>query len=314
MANILTLPGGINPLPSCGSLFATIDTIEVFVPPNIRSEQYRSFRRFGRFEPCVAKDRLYGHRLIVNRPNLNTVQCLDGLAHECGGVLSRFDICFDIQPPDGVTAEQLIAWIANTAILKWRRRGPMQDYENGNVYWQINHGKRPNRSLLVYHDEVNRVTGELNSVHLELRFFRADTIRRQGIERIKDLIALDPQRLVEKHLKFSDIGQDRVKRMMRQAVKADREQYHQKDTTGFTDQYRATIGVRIKGLLHRLGHDRSQYVKDVFRRRELNAIEPPFVIPNQLTWGTVEVKNGGIEIVGEMKNEGVIWSVNTPRG
>jgi hypothetical protein len=196
----------------------------------------------------------------------------------------------------------------------------MQDFENGNVYWQINQGKRPNRSLVAYLDEVNRVSGELNCVHLELRFFRADTIRRQGIERIKDLIDLNPRRLFAKHLKFSDIGQAHVKRMMREAVKEDREQYRQKETTKFIDQYRATIGVRVRGLLHRLGYDRSQLVKDVYQRRKLNTIEPPFVIPSQLSWDNDEactvrgIGSGSIEVIGEFGNEGVIWGVNTNMG
>ncbi len=283
MLHVAPLKRGSNATQRCG-VFASIDTIEVFVPPNVSAEQRRAFDRYGHFKPCGAKNQLFGYRLIVNRPDLKTLQILDRLADETGSVICRFDICLDIQPFDGATAEQLIVWITSAAILKWRRRGPMQDYENGAVYWQMKRRKRPNRNLVVYKDEVNRVTGELNCVHLELRFFRADTIRRQGVERITDLINLNPSELFSKHLKFTDIGTAHVQRVQRQAVKEDREQYRQKDTTEFTDQYRASISRRVRGFMHRFGYDRSQHVRDNFQNRKISTIEPLFVIPHELSW------------------------------
>jgi hypothetical protein len=273
------------PVVRCDDTVASIDTIEVFFPHFLMPDQHLALCHCGRLVPCSdAKGRLWGHRLIVNRPDRPTLRRLDQLCPEYCGVLSRLDIAIDIQAPIGVSAEEAQSWIVRSAILKWRRRGPMEDYDDGS-YWQMNaSGRRPNRNLVIYRDKFNRVTGELNCVHLELRFFRADTIRRQGIRSIKDVVALNPDKLFARHVKFTDAGELYVVKTTREVVRDDREKYRGRETSEFTDRYRSNIPRMVRGLLHRLGRDRSQYVKDVFGHRKINVIEPPFSVPHELTW------------------------------
>jgi hypothetical protein len=248
----------IKPIAHCDEICATIDTIEVFFPRVLTREQYQAISRYGRLKPCFDADgRQRGNLFIRNRPDRLTLQRLDPLARECSGVLSRLDIALDIQPPPGVTVEHLKSWIIRTGVLKWRRKQPMHDMENG-TYWIMTSGRRATRNLCICVAGYNRVTGELDCVHLELRFFRSQTIGRQGILSIKDVINLNPNRLFAKHVKFTDIGDMHVIKVMRQAVKDDKGRCRNKETTKFDDQYRASIPRRAKGLLKRLGYDRSQ--------------------------------------------------------
>jgi hypothetical protein len=272
---------------SASRVFASVDTIEIFFAITLTPDQQLVLRRCGDLRECRdAGGRLQGHRLIINRPDRAALLDLDQLCPEYRGVLSRFDVALEIQPPSEVAAEGLLEWIACNSVLRWRRRGPMEDFENGAVYWQmkLRSGRRPSRNLVAYPDVVNRVTGEPNCAHLELRFYRADTIRRQGIRTVKDLITLDPSKLFARHVKFSDAGEQYVVKMMREAVKDDIERYRNREASEFTDRYRAHIPRRVRGRLHRLGQDRAQHVKDASPRTKLKPTEPPFAIPRELTW------------------------------
>jgi len=299
--DILHLRAGVKPGIRCDAV-ASIDTIEIFFPLTLTRDQHLALRRYGPFS-SNAKGQLWGHQLIINRPSRAALLELDRPTHELRGVLSRLDIAVEIQPANADSVEELQSWIIRSTILKWRRRGPMGDFDDG-TYWQMRRrsGRRSTRNLLVYADEVNRVTGEPNCVHLELRFLRAATIRRQGIRRIKDLINLNPSKSFARHVKFSDageLGEMLVIKAMRQAVREDIEKYRGRETSRFTDQYRSAIPRRVRGLWHRLGYDRrAQYVKDIGAQRKINGIEPPFSIPHELSWS-----NQVLPIIGLLKTK-----------
>ena len=68
----------------------------------------------------------------------------------------------------------------------------MHDEENG-LYWveQASRSRRSNRDLVLYDDKTSKVTGA-PCAHLELRFFGAGSVRRQGPERVTDLTEINP--------------------------------------------------------------------------------------------------------------------------
>ena len=168
----------------------------------------------------------------------------------------------------------------------------MDDYDNGGVGWVQRKGKRRYpRNIVIYADKPNRFTGELNCVHMELRFFNAASLKRNGIRSVSDLMAINPNILFQKHVKWSDAGDNYVINAMRKAVTADRQRqlpHHHP----YTDVYRAHIPEKVKSILHRNGSDRAQNI--VMRKRlKRNDVVAPFDIP---------VKRG----MRSMPNEGAL--------
>jgi hypothetical protein len=266
-----------------------LDTIEIFFPL-LRSEQYRDVNRFGEIKECRDhQGSLWGYRLILNQPNRRTVLRLDPIVKRYRGTVCRFDLAMDIQVPDAKNAKKVKDMILRTALLRWRRRGPMHDkgdgpyYDRGTFYWvwwEKRH--RSNRSLILYADKDNRFTGELGCVHLELKFLKANVVRSQGIHRVKDLLDVNPKALFDKHVKWTDYADKYVQKVVRQAVKKDRAQYQGKRTHPANDRVRGSLHKIMEGILHRAKVDRAQTWKD--RGRDMKAIKCPFTVPTTLTW------------------------------
>jgi hypothetical protein len=164
-------------------------------------------------------------------------------------------------------------------MLKWRRKGVMVEVGQ-TTYWARN-GRR---LLVVYPADYNRITGELNPIHLELRLRGAAVIRKEGISGIKDLFMLNPQAVFAKHTKWSDLGDRYVRKMIRQETAKDRETYRGRRVSRFMNDYRAHIPTYVRTLLRNTGLDRSQNVRDLgVKRRMIKVVKPPFAIPTILT-------------------------------
>jgi hypothetical protein len=131
----------------------------------------------------------------------------------CG--VSRFDVALDMQcdKPSGLREQ-----ILRRLVLKWRPKGAMHEVSD-TVYWGRHRHSR--RNLVLYTDKHNKMTGELDCVHLELRFLRSDIIRKQGIARPSDLIKLDPKALFAKHLKWTNLADRYVKKITRKIFRSE---------------------------------------------------------------------------------------------
>jgi len=284
--------------PQALAIRAYIDSIELWFPPSLRSEQYRDLRCIGRIKPCRDhRGRLWGYRFFRNKLDLPTLLLLDRKAQSYRGILSRFDLAIDIQAPSFDAANFLEDLILRTALLRWRHPGPMDDQENGTNWSQWNEeAKRTNRNLTLYADRHNRFTDELNCVHFELRFLRPHIIRAQGIHRVKDMLDINPKDLFDRHVKFSDLEvvEDHVLKIVRETVRDERERHlaeHAEDRNAFTDAYRANISNRVAWWLHRFGYDRAQELHGV---KAMKAITSPLTIPITLTWQTRPLKTNNI--------------------
>jgi hypothetical protein len=268
LAIVKAIPPGNNPKVQA---YAYLDTIEVYFPLTL-SPHLPALRRQGWWIELSTdpKGRLWGYRLILNQPfSRNRLLELDELANEFRGVLSRLDVAFDLQPPLSSGPNEIMDRIARTALLKYRRKGPMHKKE-GTLYW-VRWGKgerRFGKNLVLYPDH-NRMTGELNAVHLELRFLRPDMVKRQmerqGLHGIKGLIDIDPHELLEHRVKWSEEAADKH---IRTVVKREGNLPPRK----------------VKEILRRIGHDKAQGIKDVFPRRRFKPSLAPFEAPRKLIW------------------------------
>ena len=257
---------------------AYIDSVESYFPPLSDPQAYAALKRFGQLRPASKRRRpRCGYLLSVQQPDIRKVMRLEALLNKYRGVLHRLDVAIDIQ---AANPEQMRELILTQLMLKWRPKRPMKDIEQL-TYWGP---RKARRNVVVYPTEFNRITGELNPVHLELRLKGAGVIRKEGIASAKDLLVINPRHFFQKHTTWSDFGARYVRKIMRQETAKDRETYRGKKVTRFMDGYRARLPTYVKTLLRNNQLDRSQILRDegkLNKRRE-KRLEPPFVIPTIL--------------------------------
>jgi len=258
-------------------VLAFIDSAESYFPPLPDRQAYEVLKRVGQVRPASRQRRGCGYLLIVQQPDIRKVMRLEAVLKKYRGVLHRLDVAVDIQ---AANPDQMRELILTQLMLKWRPKGPMIEIGQ-TTYW----GPRKARwNVVLYPAEFNRITGELNPVHLELRLKGADVIRKEGIASPKDVLVINPRHLFGKHIGFSNFGERYVRKIMRQEVAKDRLAHQRKKVSGFMDDCRAHIPTYVKTLLHNNHLDRSQILRDegkMNKRRE-KPLEPPFVIPTIL--------------------------------
>lgn len=264
---------------------AYIDTIELFfryLAKGMRSEIEAVHGRPIWATQC--QDRLrnaVGYRLGLHQPTLAVVPVLNHLQVRHAGKLFRFDTAFDF-------TTHTSAWVAQNGLLRWRRSGRLHEEENA-LYWieQSSRPRRSNRDLIVYDDKPSKITGAA-CTHLELRFYGTASVRRQGVERVTDLVAINPRQLFQHHIKLVNFDPEVFKQSKaRAAVKRDVAFYRGKETSAFVDGYRASIPQRVRSLLQRLTQDRVQQVNDV-DQNYVSRLKPIPIdtlnLPDRLSW------------------------------
>jgi hypothetical protein len=230
-----------------------IDTLEVFFPILDR-EQRQVLRRYGELK---LSRRCWGSwRLVVTLPSPQVLHRLDGLAAKYRGVVNRVDIALEINGAD----HQLVRlWIETHALLRHRRKGPMETVET-TLYWCKS--KRNRRDLVLYSDRHNRVTGEIDCVHLELRIKRAEAVRQQGIYRVRDLLTLDPHQLFARNVGWTDLSDRYARSVIRHNVAEYERNCAGRELDEFETAYGAHLPHWLRWVLHVLGYDRPQVLKD----------------------------------------------------
>src|SRR5262249_54112682 len=150
-------------------------------------------------------------------------------------------------------------YLASHTLLRWRIKGHMHDVGD-TTYWVWKKNSR--RNLVLYADRPSKISGEINCIHLELRFYGSDSVRRNGVRSAKDLIEINHKELMEKHLKFTNFDIDEFyKKIIRETVATDRKRHLKKIkrvTNVFIDQFRRSIPQRVRGLLDRTTQGRIQ--------------------------------------------------------
>lgn len=273
--------------------YCYIDTIELWFryPPT----EYAKVRKMqdGRaiLEPCRDDAGFtWGYRMIVHQPKRSTISMLDHLQQKYKAPICRLDVAADFILGSDQERQTVRAWLERNVLLRWRPAGPMFD-EGDTTGWVEYRDrkrlgkKRANRDLELYADKECKLTGEVDCVHLELRFLTSAAVRAAGYGRATSVPKLNPRRLFRKHVKLVNFDPDTFKqRAMRSAVNEDRRFYRRRTTTPFDDRYRASIPRRIKAFIERWTLDRAQLVKDHFGIKMKSVDLDVLHIPDRLEW------------------------------
>jgi hypothetical protein len=260
---------------------AYIDTVEAFFPSGRSSPVYR--QRLGRLVECVDKQgRCWGQRLILNQPSREALRQLAQLLHQHpGSKLRRVDVALDMQATNSTWLRQMLV---THSMLRWRRQAEMQEIAE-TVYWERVHKAR---NLVLYSDKPNKITGELDCCHLELRFTRAKVVKRHGLDDIGKLLKLNPRQLFLKHVKWSEAATRYVNRIAEQeGKKAQHKLASANIQYPLLVRYYNNIPRRTRYVLTLLGYDRVQNLKQLKPRLVKKGGETDQLmkmIPTRLSW------------------------------
>lgn len=242
--------------PEITSARASKDTIEVFaqrLPRGFRRNVEAILQRPMRTKPCR-----YGPLVQINRPPLQVLPILDWLikSRQFGACVSRVDFAydFDTQGPD--EADALTEWIDHNVILKWRSRRTHKTAsysidDGGNEYGRPTNywcDKHKGRNIALYRKR-------LNTVRLELRFYRAATVKRLGLNDLFEIPQINPKRLFDHHIKGRRLKESYKLKIVRRIIKEDREREIKiptRSTSNFMDIYRSRIAAQAYSIVDRI--------------------------------------------------------------
>ena len=249
---------------------ASIDTVEVFALWLPRGFRRQVEEITG--ERLMIIPRRRGLIVPINRPPLEVLPILDNLIKDRrhGACSSRVDVAYDFLMESVAAADQLTCWIDHYVILKWRSRLTRKWEDEGTIYWCDRH---KGRNIALY-----RKPG--NVVRLELRFFRAQTVKTHGLSDVTKLPSVDPKVLFEHHVGGRQLSEKWKAGIIRRAVSEDARRHLKNPTSGkHADRYRSEIAKRINDTL-----DRAYYVYELHRQWPRERVDLGFLgIPDQLT-------------------------------
>ncbi len=288
MKTILAHFCGCNP----SAVYCFIDQIELFFKRRPKGVgQIRALQEgLVWLEECRdCNGFVWGYRLIVHQPKLVTIMELDRMQKKYKALICRLDVAADFVFSSAEACAAFALWFERNALLRWRPFGRM--FDEGNTRCWVSYkqrkqeGKKCRRDITLYDDEACRLTGEPDCAHVELRLISATVVRATGYERVRDLIKLNPHRLLKKHIKLVDFDREAfLQKRARAVVDADRRRYRGKTTTPFVDRYRASISRRAIGFIERFKLDRAQRAKDLFGVEARSVDFDLLCVPDHLEW------------------------------
>jgi hypothetical protein len=226
------------------------------------------------------------------------LEALDRFQQTYGGKLYRVHPAVDLitdDDPDG----SLRAYLRNSVVIPWRPKGPMFDgWEGDQPHYWVRHPRRrrPNRNLALYDDRTSKpLTGDTRRVvHLELRFERTATCKRQGWHRVSDLFDADPHELFDRNIRLAvnmpELFESIVNEWARINYAQARDDWitaGRPEENAFATRFcsRAHIPRQIRGLLLAKQWDRAQVLHNTRYGHRLKLIRPDALrIPHRLTF------------------------------
>ncbi len=272
---------------------ASVDTIELFlrIPPRgLRSRIERVIGRRCQIEELVDRTgHRQGVRVIFNKPTLDVLAIIAEINRaERQSAISRVDFAFDFYVEGADEEDALADWIDQYVVLKWRSARTRKIYYGTTVYWCDGH---KGRNLVLYRKRPG-------VVRMEMRFYRAASVRRAGLNDLAELPTINPQRLFDHHVNAMRFTERYKVKVMREAVAQDRnrtattvERRRSKRTQQFVDRYRASIPRRARYVLEQVD------AQNIGGRRGTEKVSLDFLgIPDCLTWPPLKTKRNSKEI------------------
>lgn len=268
------------PRPRIRAASASIDTIETFCPMFPRAFVGDVESIVGR-RPEVRRGDHGGFRIGINRPPAQVLPVIRQHVEdrENRAVVRRVDLAYDLttDDPDG-----LAAWLDHRLVLKWRSPSARKVVYRTTIYWC---DKTKARNIALYQKRSD-------VIRLELRFFRAATVRRAGLHDLDRLPTINPKELFDHNVRAWRLSEKYAIKVMRNAVKDDIKRSRGKNGSRFLDAYRSTIAKRVRSILLRI--DGQMLGRSASEDVDLELLH----IPEELTWPSLRALDNSEEIAG----------------
>jgi hypothetical protein len=151
-------------------------------------------------KPCDTPQGRWGWRIVIHQPSEEAVLILDQYARRYNGKIVRLDLANDLYPDSLITWTD---WLKHHLVLKYARSRDMLECERTS-YWVDHRGRSaPARNVGLYRDRPSKVNGR-PCVHLELKLRKARTIKRLGINRVSDILNINPAELTQRLVKLAE--------------------------------------------------------------------------------------------------------------
>jgi hypothetical protein len=270
------------------------DTVEIFFPyrPKGLLATIKSGAKRAWFKNCFDDTgAIVGCRLVLQKPTLQIFPSLEFWREKHKGKICRLDIAFDFRCRPGTDKQSLICLIEKQMVLKWSPCSWMIKIETTR-YWveQFSRKRRSNRDLCFYPNRPSKLDQSPDCIHLELKLFRTEVVKREGVNTFFDLIKLDPARLFKKHVRCVDYNFIAFERaFVRSAVRDDiRRHRNRTHSSVHVEQYRTHVRQRARGFLRRYELDHAQNLKRLYPKRVQKMsslrVEDLFQLPSALSW------------------------------
>lgn len=277
MLDIPVVPPEIKPLATT----ASVDTIEVFarrLPKGFRRRIESACGRRVEIKPCHQ----HGVMVIVNRPPLEVLSVLHTLVNDrVFACASRVDVALDFKMQSLKAADALVEWFDHHLVLKWRSSKTRKMIIRTTVYWCDRH---KGRNIALY-QKRGRV------VRLEMRFKRAASVRRAGLDDLQRLPSVNPKLLFDHHCKARRFTERFKLRSMRKAASREmgralntKEKRRSRRMQRFLDRYRARIPHRARQVLESID------AQSTGRRGTEDLSLDWLRIPDHVTWPALKRK------------------------
>jgi hypothetical protein len=171
-----------------------VDTISIFVPrqklprPSIIRE-LKAVNSGAVFpQECANRQGHWGWKLTVQAPSEAALLMLDDYQRRYKGKIINLHIAIDLFADDLSACEN---WLHDHVVLKYRKPGTMARGKN-TINWVYHVGCRPpTRNIALYSDRPSKLNNRPCN-HLEIKLWRCRTIERLGLDRVRDVMRLDP--------------------------------------------------------------------------------------------------------------------------
>ena len=192
---------------------ASVDTVELYFPRPKRGLRALIKDATGR-RPHTESCGRWGVRAIFNRPTHDVLLGIHHImAREPQCTVHRCDIALDFYMASEAEADALTAWIDKHVALKWRSAKARKTVFKTTVY---SCDKTRGRNSALYRKRPH-------VVRLEMRFYRAGTARRAGLDDPGTIAAVNPKELFDHHFTARQFTERHKIKVMRQVAARERE-------------------------------------------------------------------------------------------
>jgi hypothetical protein len=151
-------------------------------------------------KPCNNAYGFWGWIIVTQQPSEEAVSILDDYAQRYKGKITRLDLANDLYPDSLISCAD---FLKHHLVLKYARTRKMLEFAHTTCW--VDHTRRsaPTRNVELYCDRPSKLNGR-QCAHLEVKLNKARTFKRLGINRVSDIMNINPSERMKRLVKLAE--------------------------------------------------------------------------------------------------------------